>query len=107
MEYGFLQYGVENEQYEHTSKTTVGCSMTILVMLETLCRSVWAYALEGKGEASVDWAAAQIRDDLTTVGLSEERIITKSGQGNSIVQLQHEIAKRREGYGSAVENSKV
>ena len=87
MDYGFLQYGVANEQDEHTSKTTVGCIITMLGMLETVCRSVWAYALEGKGEASVDWAAAQIIDDLVTVGLSEERIITKSDQGNSIIQL--------------------
>ena len=81
--------------------------MTILVMLETICRSVWAYALDGKGSKTVDWAAEHIVDDLATVGLSEERIITKPDQENSIVQLQHEIAKRRGNYGTAIENSKV
>ena len=81
--------------------------MTILVMLETTCRSIWAYALDGKGSQTVDWAAEQIVDDLATVGLSEERITTEADQENSIVQLQHEIAKRRRNYGTAVENSKV
>ena len=104
MDYGPLQDGVENEQDEHTSNTAVGCSVTVLVMIETLCRSVWAYALGGEGEASVDWTSAQIIDDLATAGVSEERIIMKPDQGNSIIQLQNGSAKGREGYGSVVGN---
>ena len=53
--------------------------MTVLVMVETLCHSVWAYVVESKG-ASEEWAIEQIVEDLETAGLSGERIIVKADQ---------------------------
>ena len=81
--------------------------MTVMVMMETLCSSVWAYALDGKGAASADWLARQVVEDIETVGLSKERIITKTDQEASIVQLQQEVAKHRQDAGTALENSRV
>ena len=53
--------------------------MTVLVMLETLCHSVWGYVVESKG-ASGEWVVEQIAEDLETIGLSGERIIVKADQ---------------------------
>ena len=81
--------------------------MTALVMKETLCGSVWVYALRSKSVAEDPWVADQISDDLNTVGLAGESIIMKSGQEASIVELQGEIARRRGSPGTGIENSKV
>ena len=59
--------------------------MTTMVMLETLCSSVWSYAIDAKGAASLDWLANQVVQDIETVGLSKERIMMKSDQEASIV----------------------
>ena len=46
-------------------------------------------------------------EDIESVGLSKERIITKTDQEASIVQLQQEVAKQRREGGTALENSRV
>ena len=53
-----------------------------MVILETMCHSVWGYAVESKG-AGEEWMVDQVLDDLQTVGLANERIIVKSDQENS------------------------
>ena len=68
-------------------------SLTALVMKETLCGSVWAYALQSKSVAEDPWIAEQLVDDLCTIGMAKERIVMKSYQGASIVELQSEVAK--------------
>ena len=49
--------------------------------------------------------------DMRTKGLAKERVLVKSDQEASIVELQTQIAKRREyadyGIGTGIENSKV
>ena len=57
--------------------------MTILVMLETI--SIWAYVVEHKG--SDDCSVEQMVDDLWTVGLAGERIVTKADQEVAITDL--------------------
>ena len=107
MDYGFLHEEETVTESEHGKETQSTTSMTIMVMLETLCKSIWAYAIEGKGAISVDWLAQQVVEDIETVGLAEERIITKTDQEASIIQLQQEVARRRKDTGTALENSRV
>ena len=107
MDYGFLHEEETVKEGEHGTETEAKVSMTVMVMLETMCSSVWAYALEGKGAASVDWFAQQVVVDIETVGLAKERVITKTDQEASIVQLQHEVARQRKEAGTAIENSRV
>ena len=107
MDYGFLHEEETVTETEHGNETESKVSMTVLVMLETMCSSIWAYAIEGKGAVSVEWVAQQVVDDIETVGLSKERIISKTDQEPSIVQLQQEVATRRKDGGTALENSRV
>ena len=107
MDYGFLHEEETVKESEHSTEKDAKISMTVMVMLETMCSSVWAYALEGKGATSVDWLAQQVVTDIETVGLANERIITKTDQEASIVQLQQEVARQRKEAGTALENSRV
>ena len=107
MDYGFLHEEEVTVESEHGQEVESKTTMTIMVMLETLCSSVWGYAIEGKGAVSVEWLAQQVVEDIETVGLAAERIITKTDQEPAIVQLQQEVAKRRQEAGTALENSRV
>ena len=107
MDYGFLHEEETTTEGEHGEEKQSQVSMTMMVMLETLCESVWSYAVEGKGAISLDWLAAKVVEDIETVGLSKERIITKTDQEPAIVQLQREVARLRKEAGTALENSKV
>ena len=78
MDYGFLHEEETTTEGEHGEEKQSQVSMTMMVMLETLCESVWSYAVEGKGAISLDWLAAKVVEDIETVGLSKERIITKT-----------------------------
>ena len=49
MDYCFLTEDVKGAADEHQTSETAKTSMTVLVMTETLCRSVWAYACQSKG----------------------------------------------------------
>ena len=51
--------------------------------------------------------ADPIVDDLNTIGMGKNRIIAKTDQEASIVELQTEIARRRADIGTSLENSKV
>ncbi len=107
MDYGFLHEEETVTEGEHGEERQSKVSMTMLVLLETLCESVWSYAIEGKGAISLDWLAAKVVEDIETVGLSKERIIAKTDQESSIIQLQREVARLRKEAGTALENSKV
>ncbi len=107
MDYGFLHEEETTTEGDHGSETQAKVSMTMMVMLETLCESVWSYAIEGKGATSLDWLAAKVVEDIETVGLSKERIISKTDQEPAIIQLQKEVARLRKEAGTALENSKV
>ena len=49
----------------------------MLVMTETMCRSLWAYACESKGSGE-HWMVDQIVEDTESIGLTEERTIPKT-----------------------------
>ncbi|MBN71658.1 MAG: hypothetical protein CME32_20555 [Gimesia sp.] len=101
MDYCFLTEDKKEDDGEVARYT-----LTVLVMVETLCRSLWAYAVGSKG-ASEDWVAEQIVDDIETIGLAEERVILKTDQENSITDLQRAVVKLRTGHGTAMEQSRV
>ncbi len=106
LDYCFLQEGMAAKATEHDEETMAKMSMTVLVMVETLCHSIWAYAVASKG-ATEAWVSEQIVEDLETVGLANERLITKADQESSITDVQRSIAKARKGYGTAIEQSRV
>ena len=94
---------VEEEADTEPSSTT----MTVLVMQESACRSVWAYAVQHKG-SSETWVTDQIVEDLDTVGLRNDRIVIKSDQETSANDIAREIAKCRASvYGTGLENSAI
>ena len=70
LDYCFLTEKVKAQENEHLEEVKSNVSMTILVMVETMCRSIWAYAVGNKG--SDEWVAEQIVDDLETVRLAGE-----------------------------------
>ena len=107
MDYGFLHEEETTTEDDHGTEVESKISLTVMVMLETMCSSTWAYAIEGKGAVSVEWLAQRVVEDIETVGLAKERIITKTDQEASIIQLQQEVAKQRKDGGTALENSRV
>ena len=109
MDYCFLTENVEKEEGEHGEKDSVKAdtSITVAVMQESLCRSVWAYAVESKGSMEM-WMVQQVCDDLETIGLKNERLVLKSDQESSIVDVMKEIQKAREcEHGTSLDNSRV
>ena len=105
IDYCFLTEKVKARESEHVEEVKASVSMTILVMVETMCRSIWSYVVEHK--ESDDWVAEQIVDDLEMVGLANERIVIKADQEAAITDLQRNVAQLRKGYGSALEQSRV
>ena len=63
MDYCFFTEDVDAKEDDHEETVKAKVSLTVLVMVETLCRSVWAYAVttKGAGEPSI---ADQIAEDL-------------------------------------------
>ena len=58
LDYCFCQDDLTTDDTEHEESTQATTSMTVVVMLETLCRGVWAYVVEPKG-ASEEWVIEQ------------------------------------------------
>ena len=54
MDYGFLREEETVKESDHGTEVEAKISMTMMIMLETKYSSVWAYALDGKGAASLD-----------------------------------------------------
>ena len=92
---------------EETVEGQDGQAITVLVMQESQCQSVWAYVVQSKG-ASEAWVVDQVAEDLDTVGLKRDRIVIKSDQEASAQELSRAVARSREtDYGSAIESSSV
>ena len=107
LDYCFFNGDATRSADEHTEKEEATVSLTALVLKETMCDSVWAYALKSKSVAEDPWIADQIVDDLNKIGMSRNRIIVKTDQEASIVELLTEIARRRSDIGTSLENSKA
>ena len=109
MDYCFLTESVEREDGEYGEREVARAdtTITVVVMQESLCRSVWLYAVETK--VSMDeWMIQQVCDDLETIGFKNERLVLKTDQEPAIVDVMKEIQKTREcEYGTAIDNSRV
>ena len=98
---------VEEDDTEFDERGSVNLSMCILVMLETLCDSVWVYATSGKGYASDPWLPKKLHNDLVTVGMGNIRIIVKSDTVASIIDMRKETIKCRGDAPTGCEDSRV
>ena len=77
----------------------------VLVMKEYLKESVRAYLVGRKGATTDDWVPLQINEDLTTVGVNGDHLITKSDQENAVGDVLTKVAQHRAGRSTARENS--
>ena len=75
-------------------------------MQESMCASVWTYAVEVKGSGD-EWLPEQLVEDFETIGLTQERLILKADQEPSITDMQRVVVRRRAGHGTALEQSHV
>ena len=102
LDYCFLSEDVQPGAAIKDGQDT-GTNMTVLAMVETMCMSVWAYSVEAKGGTET-WVADQIAEDLQTIGVVEEKVIVKSEQESSLVDLakdREEQAQPEHGVGNA------
>ena len=74
MDYFYIKDEVVAKESEHEDAASARTSMTCLCMQESLCGSVWGYALTQKGAAN-KWIVDQVADDIASIGMSQERII--------------------------------
>ena len=107
LDYAFLQDEVIEEDSEFEQAGAVGISMTLMVMMETLCGSVWAYATSGKGFAADPWLPKRVHLDLVTVGMGHGRIIVKTDNEPAILDVRKAIAGNRGDAPTAFEDSRV
>ena len=108
MDYCYLTEKTADEATGETDQDPgAGDSATVLVVQESVCRSVWAYAVDRKG-ATEEWVVSQVAEDLDTVGLRNDRVIIKSDQEVSIIDVARAVAEvRATQHGTAIENSSV
>ena len=107
MDYAFLQDEVIEEESEMGQEEAVKKSMTIMVMVETLCGSVWAYATRGKGYASDPWLPRKIHNDLTTAGMGATHISLKTDNEPAILEVRREVSKCRGDVPTGLDDSRV
>ena len=94
IDYFFLKDDVTVKDSEHEATATARTTMTCLCMQESLCHSVWGYAVRQKGSGEA-WIAGQLADDITAVGLAEERTIVKSDQEPAITCMLSDVVRAR------------
>ena len=107
LDYAYLQEETIEEEEEMSIGTVVTASMTILVMIETLCRSVWTYAVHAKGTSQDHWLPGKIADDLATVGVGASRVVLKTDTEAAIVELRRAIGRSRGESPTGYDDSKV
>ena len=107
MDYAFLQEEVVETEDEFTAEGMARVSMTILVMLETLCESVWAYSVRAKGYAADPWLPGKIANDLATVGVADTRIVIKTDTEPAIIDLRKAVGTSRGGTPTGYDDSRV
>ena len=92
---------------EFHSSTSASASMTIRVMIETLCESVWAYPVYAKGVLSDVWLTGTITNDLATVAVANTRIVIKFDAEPAIVDLRQVVGASRGGTPTGYDDSRV
>ena len=106
MDYCFFTEDAKATETDHEDSTKSTVSMTVMLMVESLFRSMWAYTVQCKG-ATDEWLAEQITDDLETIGLARERLIIKADQEVAITDVQRAVAEARSKSGTAIEQARV
>ena len=96
----------QSTETDHEDSTKAKVSMTVLLMIQSLFRSLWAYMVQCKGSTD-EWLAEQITDDLETIGLAGERLIIKADQEVAITDVQRAVAVARSQFGTAIEQARV
>ena len=107
LDYAFLNDEVLEINEGNGQEEGVAMTMTLLVMIETLCDSVWCYATNGKGHASDPWLARKLHQDLATVGVGATQIVIKSDTEAAIVELRREVTKSRGDAPTGFDDSRV
>ena len=111
----FTDYGwthTEEEAVELITKNS-GCVrdiLTVLVLKEYCCGTIWAYPVAGKGMSAAPHIVEAMLADLDACGLGTARIVTKSDQEPAIVEVQVELSRARreiQADGTAEEHSRV
>ena len=97
LDYAYLQEETFELTDEFKEEANVRTSMTILIMMETLCNSVWAYTVHKKGVQADPWLPGKLTKDLATAGMAGTRIIVKTDTEPAIVDLRNAIADHRGG----------
>ena len=80
-------------------------SVSVIVSKDRATRSISAHAVPHKG-AGVDWAVDQAIKDLKKIGYYS-KVVLRSDQEPAVVDFLEEIARRREGCVTVVENAPV
>ena len=107
MDYAFFSVNAAGEECEEDEPGS-RVVLKVLVLKETLCGSIWAYAVQHKGFTMEPWIRDQLIFDFDTIGLSkDQRIAMKNDQEPSLVDLVKEIARVRGGAGTALDESRV
>ena len=102
----FSEESVRQSTDEHTDLEEATVSLTASMFKEAMCDPVWAYTLKSKSVAEDPCVADEVVDNLNTIGMSKDRIIVKSDQMSSNVELQSEIARRRSDYGTSLNKAR-
>ena len=105
MDYAYLQEETIESEDEFAEERSASVSMTILVMFETLCESVWAYTVRAKGVASDPWLPDKLAQDLATVGVANARIVVKTDTEPAIVDLRKAVGASRGGTPTGYDDS--
>ena len=107
LDYAFVQEEIIEEVDEFEHSESVQKSLTMMVMWESLCDSVWAYAVQGKGVMSDPWLPSKIAEDLSTAGMPNSHIVLKTDTEPAIVEVRREIAKSRKEAPTTFDDARV
>ena len=86
LDFCFFTKEAQAKETDHEDSTEAKVSMTVLVVIESLFRSLWAYAVQCKGSRD-ERLAEQIAEDLETIGFCGERLIIKADQEVAITDV--------------------
>ena len=102
-DYAFFSVNAAGEECEDDEPGS-RIVLKIFVIKETMCGSIWAYAVQHKGFTMEPWNRDQLIFDFNTVGLAQDqRISIKNDQEPSLVDLVKEVARTRGSAGTALD----
>ena len=71
---------------------------------------IWAYPVSNnKGVEDEEWVATRITADLNSAGFQHCKIVFKTDQEPSVVEMQHDVMRKRteQGLSTSLQNSSV